>query len=105
MIEADKLTKVYPATKKAKEARAVDGLSLRCEPGKIYGLLGANGGDASPGDAGNNIPRTMLDHKKGWGTEFRGPGFQLDTRNLQKGEKPAENGAPDGIARPRITRP
>jgi sodium transport system ATP-binding protein len=43
LIEADKLTKVYPATKKAKEARAVDGLSLRCEPGKIYGLLGANG--------------------------------------------------------------
>jgi sodium transport system ATP-binding protein len=43
LIEAEKLTKIFPATKKMKEVRAVDGLSLRCEPGKIYGLLGANG--------------------------------------------------------------
>jgi sodium transport system ATP-binding protein len=43
MIQALQLSKVFPATKKAKEARAVDGVSFECQPGEIYGLLGANG--------------------------------------------------------------
>ncbi|MFT3829787.1 MAG: ATP-binding cassette domain-containing protein [Opitutaceae bacterium] len=42
MIEARQLTKIF-RDKKRGEIRAVDGLSLRAEPGRIYGLLGANG--------------------------------------------------------------
>jgi sodium transport system ATP-binding protein len=43
MIEALKLSKVFPATKKTKEVRAVNAVSFTCKPGEIYGLLGANG--------------------------------------------------------------
>src|SRR5271168_5200140 len=42
MIEARSLTKVFQ-DKKRGAVRAVEGVSLRCEPGRIYGLLGANG--------------------------------------------------------------
>jgi hypothetical protein len=34
----------------------------------------------SAGNSGNNCLLTMLDHRKAPGTEFRCPGFQLDTR-------------------------
>ncbi len=42
MIEAQQLGKVFK-DKKRGVIRAADGVSFRCEPGKIYGLLGANG--------------------------------------------------------------
>jgi sodium transport system ATP-binding protein len=42
MLEACDLVKVFPTTAGG-EKRAVDGLSLRVEPGEIYGLLGPNG--------------------------------------------------------------
>ncbi len=42
MIETRELTKVFRDRKRG-EIRAVDGLTLRAEPGRIYGLLGANG--------------------------------------------------------------
>src|SRR5580692_1986534 len=42
MIEARGLSKVFN-DKKRGEVRAVDSVSFRCEPGQIYGLLGANG--------------------------------------------------------------
>ncbi len=42
VIETHELTKVFRDRKRG-EVRAVDGLNLRCEPGQIYGLLGANG--------------------------------------------------------------
>jgi sodium transport system ATP-binding protein len=42
MIEARELTKVFQ-DKKRGLIRAVDKVSFRCQPGKIYGLLGANG--------------------------------------------------------------
>ena len=42
MIEADRLTKIFH-DKKRGEIRAVDGVSFGCQPGQIYGLLGANG--------------------------------------------------------------
>jgi sodium transport system ATP-binding protein len=42
MIEARSLSKCFH-DKKRGEIRAVDNVSFRCEPGKIYGLLGANG--------------------------------------------------------------
>jgi sodium transport system ATP-binding protein len=42
MIEARSLTKTF-RDKKRGEIRAVEDLSLRVEPGRIYGLLGANG--------------------------------------------------------------
>jgi len=42
MIEAHDLTKVFH-DRKLGLVRAVDGVSFRCEPGRIYGLLGANG--------------------------------------------------------------
>ena len=42
MIEAQALCKSFQ-DKKRGEVRAVDGVTFRCEPGEIYGLLGANG--------------------------------------------------------------
>jgi len=42
MIVARNLTKIF-RDKKRGEIRAVDDVSFTCEPGKIYGLLGANG--------------------------------------------------------------
>jgi sodium transport system ATP-binding protein len=42
MIETQQLTKVFRDRKRG-EVRAVDGVTFRCEPGRIYGLLGANG--------------------------------------------------------------
>jgi sodium transport system ATP-binding protein len=42
MIEAVNLTKTFK-DKKRGIVRAVDEVSFRCEPGQIYGLLGANG--------------------------------------------------------------
>ncbi len=42
MIEARELSKQFQ-DKKRGPIRAVDGVSFRCHPGQIYGLLGANG--------------------------------------------------------------
>lgn len=42
VIETHQLTKVFRDRKRG-DVRAVDGINLRCEPGRIYGLLGANG--------------------------------------------------------------
>jgi sodium transport system ATP-binding protein len=42
MIEALQLSKVF-SDKKRGEVRAVDAVSFHCQPGEIYGLLGANG--------------------------------------------------------------
>jgi sodium transport system ATP-binding protein len=42
MIETRQLGKRF-YDKKRGEIRAVDGVTFRCEPGRIYGLLGANG--------------------------------------------------------------
>src|SRR5579863_9313523 len=42
MIEVQNLSKHF-RDKKRGEIRAVDGVSFRCQPGQIYGLLGANG--------------------------------------------------------------
>src|SRR2546426_10553118 len=42
MIEAAHLTKVFHDRKRG-DIRAVDGVTFRCQPGQIYGLLGANG--------------------------------------------------------------
>ena len=42
MIETSQLTKTFK-DKKRGVVRAVDDVSFRCEPGQIYGLLGANG--------------------------------------------------------------
>ena len=42
VIEARQLTKLFRDRKQG-GVRAVDGVQFRCEPGQIYGLLGANG--------------------------------------------------------------
>src|SRR5258706_12577990 len=42
MIEAQDLVKKF-RDKTRGEVRAVDGVSFRCRPGEIFGLLGANG--------------------------------------------------------------
>lgn len=42
MIEAHQLTKIF-SDKKRDQIKAVNEVTFRCEPGKIYGLLGANG--------------------------------------------------------------
>jgi sodium transport system ATP-binding protein len=42
MIEVRNLSKRF-RDKKRGEIRAVDDISFRCQPGQIYGLLGANG--------------------------------------------------------------
>jgi sodium transport system ATP-binding protein len=42
VIEADNIAKQF-RDKKEGQHRAVDGVSFRCSPGQVYGLLGANG--------------------------------------------------------------
>ena len=42
VIETHQLTKIFRERKRG-EVRAVEDVNLRCEPGQIYGLLGANG--------------------------------------------------------------
>ena|SRR5208282_5966512 len=42
MIEARQLTKLFH-DKKRGQIRAVDGVSFRCQPGQVFGLLGVNG--------------------------------------------------------------
>jgi sodium transport system ATP-binding protein len=42
MIEARELSKVFRDRKRG-EIRAVNGVSFRCQPGQIFGLLGVNG--------------------------------------------------------------
>lgn len=42
MIEAQGLTKIFRDRKRGR-IRAVDGVSFQCQPGQVYGLLGANG--------------------------------------------------------------
>jgi sodium transport system ATP-binding protein len=42
MIEAIDLAKTFPDPRRG-EVRAVDGVSFRCAPGEVFGLLGANG--------------------------------------------------------------
>src|SRR5439155_25118605 len=42
MIEATNLTNVF-RDRKGGDIRAVHGITFRCQPGQIYGLLGANG--------------------------------------------------------------
>ena len=42
MIEAENLSKHFRGPRRG-VVRAVDGVSFRCEPGQVYGLLGANG--------------------------------------------------------------
>jgi sodium transport system ATP-binding protein len=42
MIEAKALTKIFRDRKRG-QIRAVDGVGFRCEPGRIFGLLGVNG--------------------------------------------------------------
>ena len=42
MIEAHNLSKHFRGSRRG-EVRAVDGVTFRCEPGQVYGLLGANG--------------------------------------------------------------
>jgi sodium transport system ATP-binding protein len=42
MIEASALTKIFHDRKRG-QIRAADGVAFRCEPGRIFGLLGVNG--------------------------------------------------------------
>jgi len=42
-IEAESLTKVYRSRVGRREIRALDGVSLSVEPGRLFGLLGPNG--------------------------------------------------------------
>ena len=42
MIEAENLSKHFRVPRRG-VVRAVDGVTFRCEPGQVYGLLGANG--------------------------------------------------------------
>src|SRR5271154_4030920 len=42
MIDARQLTKIYHDRKRG-QIRAVNGVDFRCEPGRIFGLLGGNG--------------------------------------------------------------
>jgi sodium transport system ATP-binding protein len=43
MIDADRLTKVFPATRRQPAKEAVRDVSFRCVPGEVYALLGPNG--------------------------------------------------------------
>jgi sodium transport system ATP-binding protein len=43
MIEVDRLTKTFPATRRTAPKDAVRDVSFRCVPGEVYALLGPNG--------------------------------------------------------------
>ncbi|MGJ8655632.1 MAG: ABC transporter ATP-binding protein [Akkermansiaceae bacterium] len=43
MIEAKQVAKVFRTGKGKDDVRAVDGVSFRCEPGRVFALLGPNG--------------------------------------------------------------
>jgi len=43
MIEVSDVHKVYGRGGKGEEVHAVNGVSLRCEPGRVFALLGPNG--------------------------------------------------------------
>jgi sodium transport system ATP-binding protein len=43
MIEVDRLSKVFPATRRTPPKHAVRDVSFRCHPGQVYALLGPNG--------------------------------------------------------------
>jgi len=43
MIEAERLSKVFPATRRQGPKEAVRDVSFRCLPGQVYALLGPNG--------------------------------------------------------------
>jgi sodium transport system ATP-binding protein len=43
VIEVERLTKVFPATRKTAAKAAVRDVSFRCSPGQVYALLGPNG--------------------------------------------------------------
>ncbi len=43
MIEVNKVHKIYPASKGGEEVHAVNDVSFRCEPGRVFALLGPNG--------------------------------------------------------------
>lgn len=43
MIEAKQVSKVFRTGKGKDDVRAVDGVSFRCEPGRVFALLGPNG--------------------------------------------------------------
>jgi sodium transport system ATP-binding protein len=43
MIDVHELTKIFSNDNKRTQIKAVNAITFRCEPGEIYGLLGANG--------------------------------------------------------------
>ncbi len=43
MIEVKNVHKIYPASKGGEEVHAVNNVSFRCEPGRVFALLGPNG--------------------------------------------------------------
>ena len=43
MIEVDRLSKVFPASRRQPAKHAVSDVSFRCLPGEVYALLGPNG--------------------------------------------------------------
>jgi len=43
VIDVERLTKVFPATRKTPPKAAVRDVSFRCRPGQVYALLGPNG--------------------------------------------------------------
>lgn len=43
MIEAKQVGKIFRTSKGKDDVRAVDGVSFRCEPGRVFALLGPNG--------------------------------------------------------------
>ena len=43
MIEAEQVSKTFKTGKGKDDVRAVDGVSFRCEPGRVFALLGPNG--------------------------------------------------------------
>ncbi len=43
MIEANQVKKTFRAGKGKDDVRAVDGVNFRCEPGRVFALLGPNG--------------------------------------------------------------
>ena len=80
MIEVNQVHKVYPSKKKGGAVHAVDDVSFRCEPGRVFALLGPNGSGKT---TLLRMISTMMKPTKG-SLKVVGMDVEKDSHNLRK---------------------